>query len=130
MNIIEMAKELGMAIAESEQMITLKEAETAQAQDEEAQKLVGEYNLKRMQLSQRAQAEDITEEQFQEIKTELDAEFKKLTANDKINAYVTAKKDFDSIMGQVNNIMSYYINGEQSGGCSSEGGCSGCSGCH
>ena len=129
MDIIEMAKELGMAIAESPQMTNLKAKEEEQAQDEESQKLVGEYNLKRMQLSQRAQAEDITEEQFQEIKTELDAEFKKLTDNAKINAYVTAKKDFDAMMGQVNNIMSYYINGEQSSGCSADG-CSSCSGCH
>lgn len=130
MDIMEMAKELGKAMAESAQMVKLRAAEEAQAKDEDAQKLIGEYNLVRMQLSQKANQENITQEEFTAIKEELDAEFKKLTANASINAYITAKKDFDSILSQVNNIMSFYIDGEQkSGGCSSDG-CSGCSGCH
>ena len=50
MDILEMAKELGKAIADSDLMAAVKKAEDVQNNDEKAQQLIGEYNLKRMQL--------------------------------------------------------------------------------
>ena len=130
MDIMEMARELGQAIAESPQMTRVKETEAAQAADAEAQKLVGEYNDIRTQLSHKAQNEKLTGEALDAVRNELEAEFNKLLTNDKINAFVTAQQEFEAVMGQINNIISFYVNGQQqSGGCSADG-CASCSGCH
>lgn len=128
MDIMEMAKDLGKAIADCPQMAKMKETEKIQNNDEEAQKLIGEYNLRRMQLAQKAQKEDISKEELEAVRDELNAEFDKLLQNHAINAYVTAKKDVEALIAQVNNILSYYITGEQQQGCGHS--CDSCSGCH
>ena len=127
MDIMEMAKDLGKAIAQSPQMARMQETEKVQNNDEQAQKLIGEYNLRRMQLAQKAQKEDVTKEELESIREELDSEFEKLLKNQAINAYVTAKKDVEALIGQVNNILSYYITGETNQGCGHS--CDSCSGC-
>lgn len=127
MDIMEMAKDLGKAIAASPQMARMQETEKVQNNDEEAQKLIGEYNLRRMQLAQKAQKEDVTKEELESIRGELGSEFDKLLKNHAINAYVTAKKDVEALIGQVNNILSYYITGETNQSCGHS--CDSCSGC-
>lgn len=128
MDIFDMARQLGKAIADSEQYKRVKETEKAQEADEAAQQLIGEYNLKRMQLMQRAQAENPTKEEMEAIRNELQQEFDKLMENDAIRAFIEAKNEFDALNNQVNNILSFFINGEQQGGCS--GSCATCGGCH
>lgn len=129
MDVLEMAKELGKAIAGSELMTAFKKAEDAQNNDDKAQQLIGEYNLKRMQLMQRAQKEDATQEEFEKIRKELSDEFDKLMQYEPIKNYVTAKNELDTVLEQVNNIISFYVTGKTANdGCS--GSCSSCSGCH
>lgn len=128
MDILDMARELGKTIAESELMAAVKNAEEAQNNDETAQQLIGEYNLKRIQLAQKAQKENLTKEEMEDIRTQLSAEFDKLMENEKINRYVTARKELDAVMEQVNNIISFYVTGQTHSGCSSD--CSTCGGCH
>ncbi len=128
MDILEMARELGKTIAESELMAAVKTAEEKQNNDEEAQKLIGEYNLKRMQLGQRVQQENPTKEEMEAIRQELADEFDKLMQNDTIKNYIEARKNLDAILEQVNNIISFYVTGKTNHGCSSD--CSSCGGCH
>ena len=128
MDILEMAKELGKAIADSELMESVKKAEDVQNNDEKAQQLIGEYNLKRIQLMQRAQKENVTQEELESIRTELSDEFDKLMQYDVINRYITPNKELDAVLEQVNNIITFYVTGQTPGGCS--GSCSSCSGCH
>lgn len=128
MDILQTAKELGQAIADSELMAAVKKAEDIQNNDEKAQALIGEYNLKRMQLAQRVHKEDLTKEEMEEIRTELSAEFDKLMQYDVISNFITAKKELDALVEQVNNIITFYVTGQTPGGCSSD--CSSCSGCH
>ena len=128
MEILEMARELGQKIANSELMERAKKAEETQNNDEAAQKLIGEYNLKRMQLAQRVQKENPTKEEMEAIRTELSEEFDKLMQNESIKNFIDAKKDLDAVLEQVNNIISFYVNGKSEGGCSSD--CSSCGGCH
>ncbi len=128
MEILEMARELGQKIANSELMERAKKAEETQNNDEAAQKLIGEYNLKRMQLAQRVQKENPTKEEMEAIRTELSEEFDKLMQNESIKNFIDAKKELDAVLEQVNNIISFYVNGKSEGGCSSD--CSSCGGCH
>lgn len=128
MEILEMARELGQAIANSELMANAKKAEDIQNNDETAQKLIGEYNLKRMQLGQRVQKENPTKEEMEAIRQELADEFDKLMQNESIKNFIEARKSLDAVLEQVNNIISFYVNGKTEGGCTSD--CSTCGGCH
>lgn len=128
MDILEMAKELGKAIADSDLMAAVKKAEDVQNNDEKAQQLIGEYNLKRMQLAQRVQKEDVTQEELEAVQKELSDEFDKLMQYSVISDFITARKELDAVLEQVNNVISFYVTGKTpDGGCS--GSCSSCSGC-
>ncbi len=128
MEILDMARQLGEAIRDSEIMARVKAAEEAQQNDAEAQKLIGEYNLTRMQLAQRAQKEDITKEEMEKIQQELSAEFEKLTKNAVISEFLESRAALDAIVNQVNSILTHFITGEDPDGCTHN--CSTCGGCH
>ena len=128
MEIQDMARQLGEAIRDSEVMARVKAAEEAQNNDAEAQKLIGEYNLTRMQLAQRAQKEDITKEEMENIQKELSAEFEKLVANPVISEFLEARAALDAIVNQVNSILTHFITGEDPNACTHD--CSTCGGCH
>ncbi len=128
MEILDMARQLGEAIRDSEIMARVKKAEEAQQSDAEAQKLIGEYNLTRMQLAQRAQKEDITKEEMEQIQQELSAELEKLTKNSVIAEFLESRAALDAIVNQVNSILTHFITGEDPNGCTHN--CSTCGGCH
>lgn len=126
--ILEKARELGIMIAESGEFEKLKIAEERQLADPEAQKLMMEYANKRDELANKAQSPDITKEEFEEIKNQMQAEFEKMCVNENVKAYLDASTAFSNMINQVNTIIGYFVKGGDSGGCS--GNCSSCGGCH
>ena len=125
MTIIEKANELGELIKASEEMANLKAAEKAQAEDEAAQKLVEEFNLKRMNLARDMQEGKISQEDA--IKKNNDAFSEMVDKSEVIKNYVEAKKAFDKLISGVNSVINLYIMGDQ-GGCTHD--CHTCGGCH
>ncbi len=125
MTIIEKAHELGQLIKESEEMTALRAAEKAQAENDDAQKLVAEFNLKRMNLARDMQEGKMTQEEA--IKKNNEAFEEMISANEAIKNYVEAKKAFDKLVTGVNSTINIYIMGEQ-GGCTHD--CHTCGGCH
>lgn len=125
MTIIEKAHELGEMIEASEEWKALKEAETAQAEDDEAQQLVSDFNIKRMNLAREIQSGKITEEEA--IKKNNEAFAEMVAKSESIKKYVDAKDKFDKLVNSVNNVINMHIVGDQ-GGCTHD--CSSCGGCH
>lgn len=125
MTITEKAHELGQMIKECEEMKALKSAEEAQAHDDEAQAMVSEFNLKRMNLARDMQEGKITQEDA--IKQNNEAFNKMVESCAVIKEYVEAKKAFDKVINGVNSVINIYIMGEQ-GGCTHD--CHTCGGCH
>lgn len=125
MTLLEMANELGKMIKESPEMEALKAAETAQENDEAAKELLKEFNLKRMNLVRDMQENKITREEATKKNNEAFSEM--IEKSKTIAAYVEAKKDFDAVVTQVNNIINMYITG-QDGSCTHN--CATCGGCH
>ena len=125
MTIIEKAHELGKMIEASEEMKALKEAEKVQAEDDEAQQLVADFNIKRMDLARKIQGGKITEEEA--IKKNNEAFSEMVEKSESIKNYVAAKENFDKMVTGINNVINIYITGEQ-GGCTHN--CSTCGGCH
>ena len=71
----------------------------------------------------------MTQEELEAVQKELSDEFDKLMQYSVISDFITARKELDAVLEQVNNVISFYVTGKTpDGGCS--GSCSSCSGCH
>lgn len=125
--IFEKARELGEAIMESEEFKELKKTETEQENDEEALRLLKEYNDVRKKLADEVRNGSVSEEQMSKIREELEEAYSKITTNDHITAYINAQRKFQSVIDQMNSIISFHITGKIPGGCS--GSCESCGGC-
>lgn len=124
MDIMEKTRELGEMIQSSAQMDNVKATEIAQNEDAEAQKLLQEFNLARMNLMRDMNEGKITKEEAIQKNNE---NFEKVGKNEKIAAYIQAKKEFDEMVNQINGILNYYITG-QDPNCTHD--CGSCGGCH
>lgn len=125
MNILQKTHELGEMIKQSEQMKLMNETEEAQANDETCQTLLNEYNLTRMNLARDLQEGKI--QQGEAIIKNNEAFTKLVNSNEKIKAYVDAKNAFDNMVQEINQVLNYYITG-QDPNCTHD--CSTCKGCH
>ncbi len=125
MTILEQAHELGKMIKECPEMQEMKVAEAAQQADEQAQQLLKEFNLKRMNLARDMQEQKISREEA--VKANNDAFAELVEKSDVIKNYVEAKKSFDAVIQEINGILNFYITGQEPG-CTHD--CSSCGGCH
>ncbi len=128
MEVFDKARELGEAIVNSNEYKALKLAEARQEQDETAMKLLQEYSAIRRALGEEINKGEADETRMEEIRGEVEAAYQKVTSNELIMDYINAQQAFQTIVDQMNTILSYHITGQMPGGCS--GSCSSCSGCH
>lgn len=124
MTIKEKAEELGEMIKASKEYTAFKAAEDVQNNDETAQELLKEFNLKRMNLARDMHNGVITQDEAVKKSQE---DFDALAQNSVIAAYIEAKNAFDAVVEEVNATLNYYITGQQPG-CSCD--CGSCGGCH
>ncbi|MCC8169659.1 MAG: YlbF family regulator [Oscillospiraceae bacterium] len=123
--VIEKARELGELIQSSDEMKRVKQAEIAQEADDAAQALLKEFNMQRMNLARNMQKGDISREDA--VKRNNEAFDELLKNSDTVKEYVDAKSKFDGLVNQVNQILYFYITG-QDPNCTHD--CSTCGGCH
>lgn len=134
MDMIEMAKDLGRAIQEDERYTRLQNARMKNDADQELQDMIGEFNLKRMNIQQEVGKEDKDADKI----AQLDKDIKKLYAdimnNENMNEYNYAKQDMDAMLQKVTSIITLCANGEDpdtaEAGAGCAGDCSSCGGCH
>lgn len=131
--ILEMAQNLGQAIAESEEVKVFREMEKIYYEDQEAQRAMNEYEAERAKMTVKAKETGMTPESLQLFQTEMKKSMDKLIANKTVKEYLEAKSNFNEIIKKVNAIISFCIQGEEQdlageGGCT--GNCSTCGGCH
>lgn len=125
--IVQKARELGMLIAQSEEIKRFHAAEEKHNADPEAQRLLAQYQKKRADITDRMRGGQMTPETMKGFQAEIKAAMDELTENDVVREYLEAKGAFNQLVTQVNSVISYCIKGEES----EEGGCSGsCEGCH
>lgn len=105
-------------------------------EDEELQKLIGDFNLARIdlnsELSKSADKDQVKVDSLNEKVTQL---YDVIMNNESMKAYNEAKTEMEQVVSYINAIVNTAVNGgdpmtveEPSGGCS--GSCSSCSGCH
>lgn len=120
------AELLGEAILSSDEYVSMRLAEQAVVDDNEAQQLIQMYSERKddfqAELGKKPLDHDAVAKAGDAVKEMEDA----LTNNDKINAMRDKSDAYSDMMQQVNAVISRIVNGEPESGCS--GGCEGCGG--
>lgn len=131
MDVIEKARELGLAIMEDGRCKRLQAAKTANDADKALQDLIGEFNLKKLQLNGEFNKDPSlqSKEKLSEIEEELKKVYGDIMGNPAMAEYTEAKKEMDELVGHINSIIQMSVSGEVDGpGCG--GDCASCAGCH
>ena len=124
MDVMEKARELGGAIGDSDEMQRLKKAETALESDEHGMALMEDYRLLQIELV-KATREKKGEVQITEVRDMLISKQTEINTYPITFEFLEAKKAFDSLMKNINDVITFAITGEM---CSPSN-CSSCSGC-
>ena len=134
MDIIEQTRALGKMIQQDERYIAYCTARDNNDNDQELQKLIGDFNIKRLDLNTEMTKDDKDAEKLKELDSDIKDLYAKIIANDHMAAFNNAKNEMDSLLSQINNIITMCANGEDPDTCSPVSGCSGscasCGGCH
>ena len=135
MNIIELTRDLGRALQNDERYIAMMAARQQSDEDEALQEAIGEFNLKRMAISNEAQKEDRNDETLQRLNEEFRAVYQKIMENEHMLRYNDAKNEFDALLQRITGILSMCAEGEDPETCdydaaSCGGNCASCAGCH
>lgn len=135
MDVLKAARSLGQAIQADERYKRYVRAREASDNDENLQKLIGEFNLKRLAARQ----ETKNQGENPDITTTLDHELQKIydsvMANENMKEYSNAKREFDLMLKDINTIIDLSCKGFDPATINPDmyqcgsGGCEGCSGC-
>lgn len=111
MSIMEKAKQLGEAIAESQENQNLKNAGMEMYQDNEAKTILDDFSAlqKRIQMAQ-ANGKPLTEKQQKEIQNIQ----VKMQGNESISNFMEAQQHFNQLLQTVNQTISSVIEPENS----------------
>ena len=137
MNVIDKARELGVMIQQDERYTAYYAAKEANDKDEALQGMINEFNMKRMQLNSEMSKEERNEEKLGELDDKIKSLYGEIMANENMARYNKAKSAMDSLLNQINMVITYSANGEDPMTCPCEevtvncsGSCSTCGGCH
>lgn len=125
MDVLIKAKELGESLGETAELKRFKKAETALENDEHGMGLMEDHRLLQIELV-KATREKRGEVRLEEIKNMLMSKQTEINAYPATAEYLEAKKKFDSLMQNINDIITHAITGEictPSGCAACAGGC-------
>ena len=126
------AQELAESILDSEIYQKMKQQENAVRRDPEAAKALGDMIEKRNRVETILSAADMDPNELAAASREMEEAEKRMNENAMIQSLKDYRKDFQTMMDNVNKILRLVITGETEddtkfSGCG--GNCSGCSGC-
>ncbi len=134
--LVAMAIDLGCQLQGDERFIALQEAQKVADADEGLQKLIGEFNLKRLALNTEETKEEGERdaEKLRTLNTELRDIYAKVMANESMMAYNDARMALDALVNKLHAAISLAAQGQDPNLAAQEGACSGdcgsCGGCH
>jgi len=112
MTIIEMAREMGKLIQESDEYKALMEARTASDNDEELQKQIGEFNLVRMKMEIESSKPEPDQDKVNALNEQLMSIYTSVMESENMVAFNKAKDVVDHLMNHVTAILTAAVNGE------------------
>ncbi len=129
--IMKMARDLGMALAQSEEIHAYREAEKRAAQDSESCQLTRNFKEAHQKSAQKVTDPASIPEGFEQLNALLEQADQAMKSNPIIEEYYRAGNAFNTLIYQINQLLKFYcvdpdeeIPYEQSDGCSKcNGGC-------
>ena len=131
-NVMMKAQELAESILDSEIYQKMKQQENAVRRDPEAAKALGDMIEKRNRVETILSAANMDPNELAEASREMEEAEKRMNENTMIQSLKDYRKDFQTMMDNVNRILRLVITGEtedENGGSGCSGNCSGCNGC-
>ena len=127
--IIELAHQLGMEIAKSDEIKALNETKNAFDSDAELQALMSEYEADRVLLGQEfsKKENEIDEKAIADLRARIEELTREISKNPIYIAFANAQQNMNKLMADVNAEIKFCITGERDN-CTHD--CSTCSGCH
>ncbi len=130
--ILEKARELGLALSESEEFMRMQSARAAMEANEMITSMLEEYQEKQDRIVNMLSGDDLDRTAVAALSSDVEALQEQLLANPLFSEALEAQNAFQNLMGMVNKEIGSCIGvngeGETSGGCS--GSCGSCGGCH
>ena len=134
MDVIAKARELGKAIQQDERFIRYAKARLANDDDKELQDAIGEFNLVRMELDREVNSDEKNDDKVKGLNEKLRKVYSSVMSSPAMVEYNTAKAALDTLVNEINVIISKSIDGEDPDTCDTSSGCTGscdsCGGCH
>ena len=128
-NVFKKTRELGEALLESEVYLQMKDAEDKAMANAEAAQTMADFLEKRGELQSMMQSDNPDPGAMKRLSEELDDLQDRLQMIDDIVALNDARNAFNSLIGQINQVLQFIVTGRMDEpGCG--GDCGSCSGCH
>ena len=128
------AQELAEAILDSECYREMKKMEAEMRRDPDAAAVLGEMIEKRNRVEEILASSDMDPNELAEASREMEEAEKRMNENRKIIELKEKRKDFQTMMDNVNKILRLVITGEveddSRGTVACSGDCTACGGCH
>ena len=133
MDVIEQVRILGKAIQQDERFIRYAKARLENDNNTELQASIGRFNIIRMELDREMQADERNEDKVKELNEELRSVYGDIMSAPAMVEYNTAKAALDSLVNEINTVISKTLDGEDPETCDTTactGSCATCGGCH
>lgn len=132
--IIKVARELGKLIQKDERFVKYMEAQRKNDADEELQKSIGEFNLKKLALNEELAKDTKDNEKIAAIDKEIRELYEQIMSTEAMTEYSAASDAYKKLTSQIEMILAYSMQGEDPDAIDLEATCSGscatCGGCH
>lgn len=134
MDIIAQTRELGKMIQQDERYKAYVAARDKNDNDPALQQMISEFNILRSDLNNEMIKDDKDAEKLKQLDEDIKTLYNNIMESELMVAFNNAKEEMDSLLSQINNIITMCANGEDPDTCSATGGCTGscesCAGCH
>ncbi len=134
MDIISQTRELGKMIQQDERYKAYVEARDRNDSDPELQQMISEFNILRSDLNNEMIRDDKDAEKLKQLDEDIKELYNKIMDTELMKTFNDAKSAMDSLLSEINTIITMCANGEDPDTCSASGGCTGscesCAGCH
>ena len=134
MTILEAVRNLGEAIQQDERFVRYAKAKLDNDNNTELQDSISEFNLIRMQLDDAMASDNQDDDKVKELNEKLRSVYTQIMSSSAMVEYNAAKAELDSMLNDINSVISQCVDGAEPSTCepqtSCSGSCSTCGGCH
>ena len=132
--VIEMTRELGKLIQQDAIYTAYVAAREKNDNDPELQKMISEFNDLRVELAGEMSKDDKNAEKLTQLDDDIKNLYGSIMGSELMMEFEAAKAEMDSMLSQINTVITQCANGEDPDTCPVTTGCTGscesCAGCH